>query len=128
MKIPDIPLNKAAKVAAYAENSDNWINVSVNTKIAKKIASRHLMELGTVGVQYYIAYRNNEDDEAAEEHGHEGIGELPYRCLSFKIGQEYTKEEAEDFINRTLELFKFNSYQKVNGKSGVVHFHEQMFK
>ncbi len=121
MKIPDIPLNKASKVAAYAEDSDNWINVSVNAspKIKKKIASRHLIEFGTVGVQYYIAYQNNEDDET---------GELPYRCLSFKIGPEYTKEETEDFISRTLELFKFSSCQKVSGKSGVVHFHEQMFK
>lgn len=119
MNIPDIPKDQIERVVAYADHTNHWIDSDVG--VDKNTSKKHSIKVDKIDIRYFVAFKNDEEDNT--------IGELPYRCLAIKFpANTYSKEEMNDFVERSLEVFGFEDPIETIGKNGTLHYHEELFQ
>lgn len=117
-RIPSLPKSKIDRVMQYADDIDHWVDMDLG--IDRKTARKHQIKHQGLEISFSLAFRNDEEDNT--------VGELPYRCVTFRcIDVDATKEEIEDFIQRTLEVFGFKNPEKSGDCETIVHYHEPLF-
>lgn len=118
-RIPSLPKSKIDKVMQYADDIDHWVDTDLG--VDRKTARKHRITHHGFEISFSLAFKNDEDDNT--------VGELPYRCVTFRFPKETdaSKEEIEDFIQRTLDVFRFTNPKKVE-EEGVTHYHESLFR
>ncbi len=114
-RINNIPLQRAVAVSSYAEDPKNWLPTE-STKIPKQKLSKHTIKTQKMTICYHVAYKNGDK-----------IGELPSRFITFIPSQDHYQNEVDDFVQRTLKLFKFLKPLKIKtGKE--IAYKERMFE
>lgn len=119
-RIPSLPKTKIDSVMQYADDIDHWVDKDLG--LDKQNAKKHRIKHHGFEITFSLAFKTDKDDNT--------VGELPYRCVTFKFPEESdaTKEEIEDFVQRTLDIFGFTKPEKIEDFNGLAHYHESLFR